>query len=292
MPAIISVAAADAASVHPAPTLMVTVVPLASAVVDPVQPVNADPSATVGCVGIPNPEANTTVMVPPVEPGPALKPTVQVVFVTPANMEEPPKVTSATPEITTGPDGEPGPSTDVATENDVLGYDPAAAGLVMPAIIKFSGPLNVQPDPTKVIVTVWPTVDPDVGAVVQVNADPRATAGVAGMTKPPANVTEMVSESVKEVAGANPIVQVVVAPATCDAPEKVTPDTGVAAAGSASRPNPRPPRSNPSERPIGRALVRRCERSRRPVERLHVGLRNLSMGDHSARSSWSACRSH
>ena len=105
------------------------------------------------------------------------------------------------------------------------------------------------------------------------NPVPKATGGAAGITKPAANVTLMVSVSVKAVYGVKTIVQVVTAPVAMEGALKATPDTGLAAAGSASRPAPKPPRSKPSERAIGRILVDRRERSRRPVEPLHVDLR-------------------
>ena len=93
----------------------------------------------------------------------------------------------------------------------------------------------MQPDPMRLIVTVSPLVLPFVGGVVHVNPDPRDTVGDPGITKPSANVTEIVSASVRAVAGVNETVQVVVAPATIDAPEKVTAVTDAAAAGKLDR---------------------------------------------------------
>jgi hypothetical protein len=266
---------------------MVTVVALVKAVVGAVQPVNAAPSPTVGIVGILNPGAKTTTMVSgPLEPPPALKPIVHVVFVAPPSMEEPLNVTAATPVITTSAVGEPGPSADVATVNDVFGYDPAAAGLVMPAIVSVSGLPNVQTEPVRLIATVWPLLDPLVGDVVH---DPRVTAGEAGITNPSGNVTEMVSASVSAVAGVNETVQVVVAPATFEGALNVTPDTGAADAGRASRAAPRPPATKPSAKAIGTILARRERRQTGP---LRLKFLACSTAGHSARLSLPACCGH
>jgi hypothetical protein len=267
----VSVAEALAARVHPAPTLMVTVVAFVAAVVDPLQPVKADPSPTVGLAGIPNPEANTTTIVSgPLEPPPALKPMVQVVSVAPPSMEDPLKVTPATPVMTMSAEGEPGLSTEVETENDVWGYDPAAAGLVMPEIERVSVAPKVQPDPLNVITTVWPLVDPVVGGVVQeVNPDPRLTVGEVGSVKPSAKVTEMVSVSISAVAGVKETVQVVpVAPATIEDPLKVTPETAAADAGAASSTRPTPPSTKPSAVAKERVLSNRPEPFRHGRPRL------------------------
>jgi len=268
---------------------MVTVVALAEAVVDPVQPVKAAPRATAGLAGITNPEAKTTTMVSgPLEPPPALKPIVQVVFVAPPSMEEPLKVTSSTPVITTLAVGEPPLSTEVATENDVFGYDPATAGLVMPFIVSVSELPNVQTEPVRLIVTVWPLVDPIAGGVVQVNPAPRVTAGEAGRAKPAANVTEMVSASVRAVAGVNEIVQVVwVAPAAIEEPLKVTPVTAAADAGRASRVALRPPASKPSANATGTTLAKEPERSPRRRGARRVTFPTCSTA-HPARSSMPA----
>ncbi len=168
----------------------------------------------------------------------------------------------------------------------VFAYDPAAAGLVMPAIVSVSELPNVQTEPVRSITTVWPLVDPVVGGVVQVNPDPRVTAGEAGMTKPSANVTEMVSASVKAVNGVNETVQVVfVAPATIEEPLKVTPDTVPAHAGRASRAAPTPPASKPSATAIGTILANERERFRHRTNPLRIKFLACSTTRHSARSS-------
>jgi len=162
----------------------------------------------------------------------------------------------------------------------------------MPAIVSVSELPNVQPEPVRFIVTVWPLLDPVVGGVVQVNPAPRVTAGEAGMRKPAANVTEMVSASVRAVAGVKDTVQVVfVAPATIEDPLKVTPDTVAADAGRASKAAPRPPASKPSANAIGAILANGPERSSRPTGSLRVTFLACSTG-HSARSSLLACCSH
>jgi hypothetical protein len=70
---------------------------------------------------------------------------------------------------------------------------------------------------------------------VPVNPDAKVTAGVAGMTNPASNVTEMVLGAARapEAEGVKPTVQIEVARGKWEAGENVTP-VGVVAADAAS----------------------------------------------------------
>src|ERR1039457_1357751 len=197
MPAIVSVAAVLAASVHPVPRTMVTVVPVVKAVAfgDALQPLNVGPSVAVGFEGIVTPEGKGTVMMSP-GPSPPLgslvvNPTVQVVGVAPGAIEDPEKVTAETPEtpgITTADVGAAAALLLVATKNDVLAYD-HAPWLVMPAIVNVAGVLaaSAQPPPTRVMTTSEPIVA--AVAVQPTNPDGSVTTGVAGIPGHESNTT-------------------------------------------------------------------------------------------------------
>jgi hypothetical protein len=123
-----------------------------------------------------------------------------------------------------------------------------AAGLVIPAIVRVVAVLAARLQvPPKVIVTIPPLA---VAVAVQLppNAAPSTIVGVAGIKNVEAavlNITVTVPEVCATVAFVKPTVHVVVANATCDAPEKVTAETEAACAGCAD-PNSTMPATAPA----------------------------------------------
>jgi hypothetical protein len=268
IPAIVSVAAVLLASAHPLPSVMATVEPVVVAVAFgvEVQPVNPTPSVITGCKGIPNAELNTTVMRSPASRAPLaleVKPTVQVVFVAPATIDDPAKLTPAIPAMTTGDAGDAAVSCVVETANVAAGYDPEA-GLVIPAIVSVAVVLLASAHPVpRVMLTDEPVVVAvATGVAVQpVNATPSVITGCKGMMNAELNAAVMVLPAIRAPLPLDlkPTVQVVfVAPGSIEDPAKVTADT-VAPAGRASKVAPKPPASNPSTRATGKNRLNRGE---------------------------------